>query len=66
MSLICRDEDAAAHMMRQSLPISGIGSSRSTEMTTKVLGVLIQTVSIALGVCLGYLAFLYAVSILDW
>jgi hypothetical protein len=35
-------------------------------MTTKVLGVLIQTVSIAPGVCLGYLAFLYAVSILDW
>jgi len=35
-------------------------------MTTKVLGVLIRTVSIALGVCLGYLAFLYAVSILDW
>jgi hypothetical protein len=35
-------------------------------MTTKIIGVLIQTVSIALGLGLGYLAFLYAVSILDW
>jgi hypothetical protein len=35
-------------------------------MTTKIVGALIQTVSIVLGICLGYLAFLYAVSILDW
>jgi hypothetical protein len=35
-------------------------------MTTKIIGVLIQTVSIGLGLFLGYLAFLYAVSILDW
>jgi hypothetical protein len=35
-------------------------------VTTKIIGVLIQTVSIALGVSLGYLAFVYAVSILDW
>jgi hypothetical protein len=35
-------------------------------MTTKVIGLLIQTISIGLGVGLGYLAFLYAVSILDW
>jgi hypothetical protein len=34
-------------------------------MTTKIVGVLIQTASIGLGICLGYLAFLYAVSILD-
>jgi hypothetical protein len=35
-------------------------------VTTKIIRVLIQTVSIALGVSLGYLALLYAVSILDW
>jgi hypothetical protein len=36
-------------------------------MTTKMLIIraLVQVVSIGLGVCLGYLAFLYAVSILD-
>ena len=31
MTLICRGEDAAAHMMRQSLQISYSGSSRGTE-----------------------------------
>ena len=36
-------------------------------MTTKelVIRALVHVVSIGLGVCLGYLAFLYAVSILD-
>jgi hypothetical protein len=52
-------------MIRQSLQISDSGSSRSTEHDHEIIGVLIQTVSIGLGVCLVFLAFWYAGSFLD-
>jgi hypothetical protein len=51
--------------VRQLQEVRDLTDPEGRRLTTKIFGVLIQTASIGLGLFLGYLAFLYAVSILD-